>query len=120
MSGDDNMTAAPDYEWQSICTREDLVAGSGVCALVGTEQVALFYLPGEQPQLYAVSNRDPIGHANVLSRGVVGDIDGRLVVASPLYKQHFDLVTGDCLEQQDLQVGVYDVRLDGDTVLVAV
>ena len=70
--------------------------------------------------MYGVANRDPIGDANVLSRGVVGDINGRLVVASPLYKQYFDLLTGVCLEQEDVKIAVYRVRLDGDTVLVAV
>ncbi len=114
------MTAAQHHhQWQAICTREDLVPGSGVCALVEGEQVALFYLPAEDQQVYALSNRDPIGDANVLSRGMLGDIAGRLVVASPLYKQHFDLLTGACLEQVDVQVAVYSVRLDGDTVLVA-
>ena len=111
---------AETLTWQAICTRDDLVPNSGVCALVGTEQVALFYLPGEEQQIYALANRDPIGDANVLSRGMVGDIDGRLVVASPLYKQHFDLLTGDCLEQEGVQVGVYGVRLDGDSVSIAV
>lgn len=113
------MTVAQQYNWQPVCTREDLVPGSGVCALVGGEQVALFYLPAEEQQVYALANRDPIGDANVLSRGVVGDINGRLVVASPLYKQHFDLLTGECLEQEGVQVGVYSVRLDGDDLLMA-
>ncbi len=112
------MTAAQTFNWQEICQRRDLVAGSGVCALVNGEQVALYYLPGEEPPLYALGNRDPIGGANVLSRGIVGDIGGRLVVASPLYKQHFDLTTGACLEEPDQQVEVYDVRLDGDSVLI--
>jgi nitrite reductase (NADH) small subunit len=116
---DNSMTATQEYSWQSICAREDLVPGSGVCALIGREQVALFYLPEEEPQLYAMSNRDPIGDASVLSRGVVGDIGGRLVVASPLYKQHFDLLTGVCLEQEEVQIAVYRVRFEGDTVLVA-
>ena len=104
--------------WQAICSQDDLVRGSGVCALVAGEQVALFYLPGEQQEVYAISNRDPIGDANVLSRGVLGDIGGRLVVASPLYKQHFDLATGQCLEDEDVQVGVYKARIQGDSVLV--
>jgi nitrite reductase (NADH) small subunit len=55
----------------------------------------------------------------VLSRGIVGDLSGRLVVASPLYKQHFDLQTGACLEEEGVQVEVYSVRLDGDDVLLA-
>ena len=113
------MTVAEQYNWQPICMREDLIPGSGVCALVGGEQIALFYLPAEEQQVYAMANRDPIGDANVLSRGIVGDIDGRLVVASPLYKQRFDLLTGECLEQREVQVGVYSVRLDGDSVLMA-
>lgn len=113
------MTAVPQSSWQPVCALSDLVPGSGVCALVAGQQVALFYLPGEEHELYAVSNRDPIGDANVLSRGVVGDLEGRIVVASPLYKQHFDLLTGECLEQDDVVVGVYAARLDGDTVQVA-
>jgi nitrite reductase (NADH) small subunit len=112
------MTAVEKYSWEPVCRRSDLVEGSGVCALVGTEQVALFYLPAETPPLYALGNRDPIGKANVLSRGIVGDIGGQLVVASPLYKQHFSLLTGACLEQQGVRVEVYSVRLEGDSVLI--
>ncbi len=112
------MTAVKKPGWEVVCQRSDLVAGSGVCALVGNEQVALFYLPGEQKQVYALANRDPIGKANVLSRGIVGDINGQLVVASPLYKQHFSLETGDCLEEENVQVEVYSVRLEGESVLI--
>ena len=115
----EDMTALEQYSWQKTCQREDLVPGSGVCALVDGVQVALFYMPDEEPPVYALANRDPIGGANVLSRGVVGDIDDQLVVASPLYKQHFNLRTGECLEQGDVKVGTYSARLDGDTVLVA-
>ena len=113
------MTAAQKYNWQEICKRQDLVEGSGVCALVAGEQVALFYLPSEEPPVYALGNRDPIGGANVMSRGMVGDIAGRLVVASPLYKQHYDLQTGACLEDDTEQVEVYSVRLEGGSVLIA-
>ena len=112
------MTAVEKHDWEVICQRSDLVAGSGVCVLVGSEQVALFYLPGEGPELYALANRDPIGKANVLSRGIVGDINGQLVVASPLYKHHFSLVNGACLEEEGVRVEVYPVQLEGDRVLI--
>ena len=112
------MTAVEKHDGEVVCQRSDLVAGSGVCALVGGEQVALFYLPEETPQLYALGNRDPIGKANVLSRGIVGDLGGELVVASPLYKQHFSLETGACLEEAEVRVEIYEVRLDGDSVLI--
>lgn len=113
------MAALEKYQWEKVCGREDLVPWSGVCALLGTEQVALFYLPNEEPTLFALGNRDPIGKANVISRGIVGDLRGELVVASPLYKQHFSLNTGVCLEEEEVRLEVYNVRLDGDSVLIA-
>ena len=102
----------------TICEQKDLVANSGVCAMVDGQQIALFYLPEETPQIYAIGNWDPIGKANVLSRGMVGDINERLVVASPLYKQHFDLQTGNCIEDSTMSVPVYHVELVADEVLV--
>ncbi|MDP3521393.1 MAG: nitrite reductase small subunit NirD [Hydrogenophaga sp.] len=97
----------------------DLQENSGVCVLINGMQVAVFYLPAETPAVYALSNWDPIGKANVLYRGIVGDVNGELVVASPLYKQHFSLVTGRCLEEDNVQVPAYQVRLEDDTVIVS-
>ncbi len=101
-----------------LCKVADLVPGSGVCALAGGRQIAIFYLPDTAQQLYAIGNHDPIGGANVLSRGIVGDLDGRLVVASPLYKQHFDLVTGTCLEDDSVSVPVFPVRIFDSRVVL--
>ncbi|MEZ5529579.1 MAG: nitrite reductase small subunit NirD [Porticoccaceae bacterium] len=102
-----------------ICQREDLIPNSGICALVNGQQVAIFYLPEEEPQVYAIGNWDPIGKANVLYRGIVGDIQGHLVVASPLYKQHFDLATGQCLENDDVTVPTYQIQLVGEQVVIS-
>ncbi len=114
------MKAVKLDQWQKVCTTDDLVPDAGVCALVNGRQVALFYVPGARPSLYAVGNRDPAGKANVLSRGIVADVDGELTVASPLYKQHFSLVSGKCLEDDTLSVPVYEISQDGDSVLVKV
>ena len=103
-------------EWIAICRLEDIVPNTGVCALVGERQLAVFRL--DDDSVYAVDNRDPFSRANVLSRGIVGDLKGELVVASPVYKQHFNLITGQCLEDPNVRVPVYPVRLDGDTILV--
>ncbi|MFA5494727.1 MAG: nitrite reductase small subunit NirD [Porticoccaceae bacterium] len=107
-------------QWQALCAIGDLVENAGVPALVGDRQVAIFYLPAETPRVYAIGNWDPVGKANVLSRGIIGDIGGELVVASPLYKQHFSLTSGKCLEDDSVSVPVYEVVLDGDTVLIEV
>jgi nitrite reductase (NADH) small subunit len=50
----------------------------------------------------------------VLSRGIVGDRGGVATVASPVYKQVFDLVTGRCLDDPAVAVLVFPIRaIDG-------
>lgn len=103
--------------WIDVCHANDLQADSGVCALVSGQQIALFYLPGERA-LYAVHNYDPFGKANVLARGVIGDLDGQPVVASPLYKHHFNLKTGVCLEDGSVSIPAYPARINGGRVQI--
>ena len=98
-----------------ICRLEDIVPDAGVCALVEGEQVAVFRV---DQKIYAIGNRDPFSGANVLSRGIVGDLKGELVVASPVYKQHFSLLTGRCLEDESVAVPVYAARIEEGFVLV--
>lgn len=66
--------------------------GTGVCALVNGQQVAVFR-PGEDEQVFAISNTDPFARSNVLSRGLIAEHKGGLWVASPLKKQRFNLAT---------------------------
>ena len=94
-----------------VCVGRRLTPDRGVAALVDGTPVALFRLA--TGELHAVDNIDPISGAGVLSRGIVGDADGRPTVASPLYKQRFDLQTGECLDA-DASITVHDVReIDG-------
>jgi nitrite reductase (NADH) small subunit len=100
----------------AVCDLEDIVPNTGVCALVDADQVAVFRV-GERA-LYAIDNVDPNSQVSVLSRGLVGSLGGRLVVASPIYKQHFDLRTGECLESPEHSVRTWVVRLEGDLVVL--
>jgi len=93
-----------------VCRLDDIVPDTGVCALVGGEQIAVFRI---QQEVYAIGNRDPFSGANVLARGIVGDLNGELVVASPVYKQHFSLLTGRCIEDPSVSVPVYRARVEG-------
>jgi nitrite reductase (NADH) small subunit len=104
--------------WTRVCRLDDIVPNTGVCARVGERQVAIFRL--DDDSLYALDNFDPFSRANVLSRGIVGDLKGDLVVASPVYKQHFSLGSGRCLENPAISVTVFPVRLEGDHVCVSV
>jgi len=98
-----------------ICRLDDIVPGTGVCALVGDEQVAVFRV---DDCVYALGNFDPFSRANVLSRGIVGDLKGELVVASPVYKQHFSLSSGQCVEDATVRVPVYAARVESGRVIV--
>ncbi|POZ52812.1 nitrite reductase small subunit NirD [Methylovulum psychrotolerans] len=105
--------------WFDVCAVEDLQPNSGVCVLVQNQQIALFYLPATE-SVYAVHNFDPFGLANVLARGLIGDIGGQPMVASPLYKQHFHLTTGECFENSSVRIPAYPVRIDNARVSVGI
>lgn len=105
--------------WTPICALDDIVPNTGVCALVGDEQVAVFHVAAGAPQrVYAIGNYDPNSDAAVLSRGLVGNLGERIVVASPIYKQHFDLATGECLEAPANSVHAYATKVENGTVWV--
>jgi nitrite reductase (NADH) small subunit len=98
--------------WITVCHVEDLVDNSGVCALIDEKQVAIFKLDSaNDDKIFAVSNWDPIGLANVMYRGIVGSIQDTPVVASPLYKQRYCLITGKCVDDQSQSVNVYPARI---------
>ena len=106
-------TTPPNGAWIRICLLEDIVPNTGVCALVGKRQVAVVRV-GAGSDLYAISNFDPFSKAFVLSRGIVGCKGGRLKVASPVYKQNFDLHTGECLDDPSVRIPTFPARvLDG-------
>lgn len=93
--------------WYPVCPADELIPNIGVRALLGDEQVALFKV---KDSVYAISAMDPFSQAAVLARGIVGDLKGELVVASPVYKQHFVLRSGACLEDETVSIKTYPVR----------
>ncbi|MGN5235606.1 MULTISPECIES: nitrite reductase small subunit NirD [unclassified Rhodococcus (in: high G+C Gram-positive bacteria)] len=104
-------------EWTSACPLSHLIPGRGVAVLLrGGEQVALFLL--DDGTLRAVGNIDPIGHAAVMSRGIVGDRAGEPTVASPLLKQVYSLDDGRCLDDPTVGLPVYEVRVWAGVVQV--
>lgn len=95
--------------WHEVCPLSWLPVDRGVAALLDGEQVALFRLA--DGTLHAVDNLDPFSDAMVLARGVVGSRGDRPTVASPMYKQVFDLETGQCLDDAQVAVATHAVRV---------
>ena len=102
------MSPAADERWVNVCAFDDLVDGTGVCALVAGRQIAVFFVEG---QTYALDNFDPASRANVLSRGLTGDLQKERVVASPIYKHHYSLASGRCIEDPTFSVTAYATRI---------
>jgi nitrite reductase (NADH) small subunit len=110
--------ATPDA-WVKVCPLDRLHRGCGAAARVVDRQIALFritaaHLDGDHDAVYALDNRDPFSGAHVMARGIVGDAAGVLKVASPVYKQSFDLRTGACLDDDTVRLASYPVAIDDD------
>lgn len=102
--------------WTAVCRYDDLIPERGVAALVDGLAVAVFRT--HDGGLYALANLDPFSGASVLSRGIVGDREGRATVSSPIYKQAFELATGVCLDDPGVSVATYPTRLVSGVVEV--
>lgn len=95
--------------WLAVCRLQDLVPERGAAVIVSGRQAAVFRTVDDD--VHAIGNRDPFSQAFVLARGIVGTRGDRVVVASPMYKQAFDLVTGECLDAPGVAVEAYDARV---------
>ena len=113
-SGDGDRAA--DVSWTPVCRLDQLVPERGAAARAHGDQIALFRVPVDDArhEVFALGNRDPFSGAHVLSRGIVGDAGGTPKVASPVYKQGFDLRTGICLDDPAVSVPAYPVRVCGE------
>ncbi|MDF2092954.1 nitrite reductase small subunit NirD [Knoellia sp. 3-2P3] len=110
----------PDATWEEVCHLDDLPRERGVAALVDGLQVALFRTHDDA--VHALQQYDPYCGAHVISRGIVGSRGSVPTVASPMYKQVFDLRTGACLDpvgREPVHLTAYPVEVRDGVVLVA-
>lgn len=107
-----------ERSWVDVCALDDITPNTGVCALIDHQQIAIFRV-GNEKRVYALSNQDPFSQAFVMSRGIVGDLQGERVVASPIYKQHFSLATGRCLEDKEQKLLVFPSKIVEGRILIS-
>lgn len=108
-----------ELAWINVCTLDDIPPACGVAALIGDLQIALIR-PSAGDAVYALSNFDPFSQAFVIARGIVGDRGGRPKIASPIFKQTFDLETGACFEDPLVKLPVYPVRVRDGRVAIGI
>jgi nitrite reductase (NADH) small subunit len=96
--------------WVDICALDAIAPGSGEHALVGRLQLAVLRdVSGEQ--VYAIDDFDPFSKSYALSRGAVVERDGEPQVESPVFKQSYSLLSGECIEAPSVRLGVYPARV---------
>ena len=96
--------------WKAVCDVERLTPDRGVAALFGEQQVAIFKVAGAD-EVLAIDNMCPFSGAAVMSRGIVGSVGETVTVASPVYKQRFDLRTGACLDDPNVRLATFAARV---------
>jgi len=105
-------------EWRDVCAIDDVLPGTGVAAMINGDQIAI--IRTRDGRFAALSNFDPFSNAFVIARGIVGDRAGVPKIASPIYKQNFSLETGECLDDPNVRLAVFPVRVLSGRVQVSV
>jgi nitrite reductase (NADH) small subunit len=113
----------PDAVWIDVCRVDDITPDTGVAALIAGQQIAIVRVgagQGDDQQIFAVGNYDPFSRAFVIARGIVGDRAGVPKIASPIFKQNFDLRTGQCLDDSSVRLPSYPVRVRDGRIAISV
>lgn len=108
----------PGEPWRDVCALDDVLPGTGAAALVSGRPLAIVRMP-DGTTVYALDHFDPFAKAFVLARGIVGDRGGVPKIASPIYKQSFDLRTGVCLDDPAVTVPTFPARVRNGRIEVA-
>jgi nitrite reductase (NADH) large subunit len=104
-----------DHTWVRVGSVKDFPSNGGACIRYGYAQIAVFNF-ASRGEWYATSNMCPHQREFVLSRGLLGDVQGEPKVACPLHKKTFSLQTGQCLSGEPYSIATYAVRVVGDDV----
>jgi nitrite reductase (NADH) small subunit/3-phenylpropionate/trans-cinnamate dioxygenase ferredoxin subunit len=93
-----------------VATRGDIPEGTGKTVEAGGRKIALFNLEGS---FYAIDNTckhrgGPLGE---------GELDGRNVVC-PWHGWEYDVTTGKNVDDENIRLACFAVRLEGDDILL--
>lgn len=105
-----------EKKWITVGKTSDFPVNAAAAILYGDSQLAIFNNE-KRGEWYATQNMCPHKQAFVLSQGMIGDANGTPKVSCPLHKKNFDLSTGSEIEG-DLQIITFQVKVEGDDVLV--
>jgi nitrite reductase (NADH) large subunit len=96
---------------------DDFPADGGATIKYGQTQIAVFNF-ATRGEWYASQNMCPHKKAFVLSRGILGDVQGTPKVACPLHKKTFSLETGVSLSDPEYRIETFPVKVENGMVFL--
>ena len=96
-------------EWTDICPLSELEPEWGEAALIDDQQVAVFRLWDDR--VVITSQLDPRTGSAVMARGLLGSRGEHPTVASPLHKECYSLITGECFTDPSLHLPIHPTRV---------
>src|SRR6187401_1251016 len=95
--------------WFRAARTEDFPENGGACVRYGQQQIAVFNFT-RRSEWYACENMCPHKMQMVLSRGMIGSMEGEPKVACPFHKRTFSLRSGQCLNAEEEKISVFPVK----------
>ncbi len=83
----------------------------GACVKYKEMQIAVFNF-SRRNEWFACQNLCPHKMQMILSRGMIGSLEGEPKVACPFHKKTFSLKTGECLNADECSIAVFPVRIE--------
>ena len=103
-------SAAPAKQWVAFSDANAVPADGGATLKYGRHQIAIFNFE-KTGQWFACQNLCPHKREMVLSRGLLGDVEGRPKIVCPMHKKSFSLETGEGLSDPDYRISTFPVEI---------
>lgn len=103
--------------WFKAAKTSDFPQDGGACVKYKDIQVAVFNF-SRRSEWYACQNLCPHKMQMVLSRGMIGSLEGQPKVACPFHKKTFSLESGACLSGEEESISIFPVKVENDFVYI--
>lgn len=114
----DSVTSNTEIKtWFKAASVHDFPQNGGACVKYKDMQIAVFNF-ARRNEWYACQNLCPHKMQMVLSRGMIGTMDGEPKVACPFHKKNFSLRSGECLNAEEEKISVFPVRVEDGFVYI--
>ena len=105
--------------WFKAAPAKAFPENGGACVKYNDQQIAVFNF-SRRGEWFACQNLCPHKMQMILSRGMIGSVDGEPKVACPYHKRTFSLRTGECLNAEECSITTYPVKVEDGFVFIGI